>query len=518
MIDKIRKVLEQIAEDEKTPTLDVVLANYETALLQTKEEDKNLEGVKLERRALTVLKTFYTRQIYSKGSPMTFIPFGVSVAPMDKNKKLRDVILEDWKDPGKRAVMIKRGEVMFMTIGEDRVPIKSFDIKDTHSEKKGDYTELIIDKGEPCDLGAGDIPLPRDYRKKVKYASGEGEYENLIPYSKPLTPNWTMTLFGVGFFDGIKKIKNKESGEIEEVEKVLVKVVKNQKTGKIKIVSSDAIKARVQIYGVLANPHSEHFLGKEAIWFMPLKFNASENNRSNSAYIQASLKGAVELGLKNIDIEKLVSFINKKVSMYYINLYKIASKMRDKAKDEKDEVLMKKAKEVLKKANLFKPFTVESGKQYIPTIDLVEIDDYHMDYAVQYKEPDEDDDEDEELIIDKNKEGWDNVDFNAFALIKCSYQGFFSKAGKKPKMILTDWSIPGSIFAGFVPLLKTDIENGEVYISLTTSRGSSVYDESTGKYVKDPENAVPIPKIRGIKLVKGLKGIVKKYEEKLSGD
>ena len=67
MIDKIRKVLEQIAENEKTPTLDVVLANYETAILQTQEEDPSLEGLKLEKRALTVLKTFYQRQIYSKG-------------------------------------------------------------------------------------------------------------------------------------------------------------------------------------------------------------------------------------------------------------------------------------------------------------------------------------------------------------------------------------------------------------------------------------------------------------------
>ncbi len=501
MIDKIRKVLEQIAEDEKTPTLDVVLANYETAILQTKEEDPSLEGEKLERRALTVLKTFYQRQIYSKGSPFTYIPFGVSVAPMDKNKKLRDKILEDWKDPGKRADMIRKGKVMFMTIGEDRVPIKSYDIKDTHTEKKGDYTELIIDKGEPCDLGAGDIPFPRDYRKKIKYASGEGEYENLIQYSKPLTPNWTMTMFGVGFFDGIKKVRDKETEEIIEKEKTF----------------KDAIKARVQVFGALANPHSEHFLGKEAIWFMPLKFKASEGTKSNSAYLQATLKGTVELGLKSIDIEKLVGFINKKASMMYVSLYKKASVMRDQAKEEEDEILMKKAKDLLKRANPFKDFTVESGKQYIPVIDLVEIKDYHWKYAVQYKIIDEED-EDEELMVDKNKEGWDNVDFNAFALTKCGYEGFFSKAGKKPKMIITDWSIPDSVFCGFVPLLKTDIENGEVYISLTTSRGSSVYDESTGTYVKDPENAVPIPKIRGIKLVKGLKGIVKKYEEKLQGD
>ena len=142
-----------------------------------------------------------------------------------------------------------------------------------------------------------------------------------------------------------------------------------------------------------------------------------------------------------------------------------------------------------------------------------------MDYAVQYIDSEyENEDGDYPLIVSKNKEGWDNVNFNAFAICKCKYSGFFSKAGKKPKMIITDWSIPDSVFCGFVPILRTDIESGEVYISLTTSRGSSVYDESTGKYVKDPENAVPIPKIRGIKLVKGLKGLIKKYEEKLEGD
>ena len=502
MIEKIRKVLEQIAENEKTPTLDVVLANFETAILQTKEEDSSLEGEKLERRALTVLKTFYQKQIYSKGSPFTHIPFGVSVPPMDKNKKLRDKILTDWKDPGKRTDMIRKGKFMFTMIGEDITLIKSWKAKDTHNEKKGDFTELIIDKGEPCDIGAGDIPIPRDYRKKIPYASGEGEYDNTNQYSKPLTHNWTMTLFGVGFFDGIKKVIDKESGELIEKEKKI---------------GADGYKARVQIFGPLANPHSEHFLGKEPIWFMPLKFNASESSNSNSAFIQATLKGAVELGLKNIDIEKLVAFINARVSATYTKLYKKAKDMRDQAKVDEDEILMKKAKDTLKRANLFKEFTVESGKQYIPVIDLVEIKDYHLKYAVQWKIMDEED-EDEELIVDKNKEGWDNVDFNAFALSKCSYEGFFSKAGKKPKMIITDWSIPDSIFTGFVPLLKTDIESGEVYISLTTSRSSSVYDESTGKYVKDPENAVPIPKIRGIRLTKGLEGILKKFEEKLQGD
>ena len=516
MIEKIRKVLEQIAEDEKTPTLDVVLANFETAVLQVKAEDPTLDGVKLERRALTVLKSYYQKQIYGKGAPFSLIPFGVSVAPMDKNKKLRDKILEDWEDPSKRAAMIRQGKVMFMTIGDKKVPIKSFEWKNTHEERDGDYTELIIDEGETCDLGAGDIPIPRDYRKKIKYASGDGEYDNTNQYSKQLTPNWTMTLFGVGLFDGIKKVKTKE-GEIEEIEKLLIKSAVNKKTGKTKVISSDAIKARVQFFGALANPHGEHFLGKEAIWFMPLKFNASEGNNSNAAFIRATCKGSVELGLSNLDIEGLVGILNKKTSTAYKKLYKKAATMRDSAKENEDEILMKKAKDTLKKANLFKRYTTKSGKSYIPVIDLIDVGDYHMEYAVQWviKDPE---DEDEEIIISKSKEGWDKVDYDAFALCKCSYQGFFSKQGKKPKMLLTDWSIPDTIFAGFVPLLKTEIENGEVYISLTTSRSDSVYDESTGTYVKDPENAVPIPKIRGIKLVKGLKGIAKKYEEKLSGD
>ncbi len=503
MIDKIKRVLEKISEDEKTPTLDVVLANFETAVLEVKEEDPSLEGEKLERRALNLLKTYYDKQIYGKGSPFMHIPFGVSVAPMDKNKKLRDKILKDWENPGKRAKMIKQGKVMFMKIGEDRVPIKSFDIKNTHTEKVGDYTELIIDEGEPCDLGAGDKPLPRDYRKKIKYVSSKDEYENFNQYSKPLNPNWTMTLFGVGYFEGVKKVKDKETDNLIEVEKSLPR---------------DAVKSRVQFFGALANPHHEHFLGKELIWFMPLKFNASENaTTSNSAFIRGTCKGAVELGLKEFNIEKLVKIINERVSTKYANLYRKSAGMRDKAKEDEDEALMKKAKEVLKEANLFKLCSAESGKQYIPTIDLIDIDDYHHDYAVKWVVKDEED-EDEELIIYKNKEGWDNVDFDAFAFCKCNYKGFFTRTGKKPKMLLTDWSIAGTMFAGFVNILPTNIENGEVYITLTTSRGSSVYDESTGTYVKDPENAVPIPKVRGIKLVKGLKGIMKKYEEKLEGD
>lgn len=494
MIEKIKKVLEQIAEKENTPTLDVVLANFETAILITKDEDPSLEGEKLERRALTLLKEYINKQIYSKGKPFTFLNFGVLFAPKDKNKILRDKILKDWKDPGKRTGMIRQGKVMFMRIGEDKVPIKSYDVKDTHEEKSGDFTVLIIDKGEPCDLGAGDMPLPRDSRKKIKYANSDETYDNINQYSKQLTPNWSMTLQGVGFFDGLKKVKN-ENEEIIEVEKTI----------------KDSIKARVQIFGALANPHSEHFLGKELIWFMPLKFDATENTRSNALVLQVTGKGTFTLGLKDINVEKVVKYLNTKFSKMYEAWHDRAKKMRDKATIDKDEDLMKKAKETLKTANLFKPYVTK--KKYIPIIDLVEIEDFHYAYAVQYKEND-----DGEMVLDKNKSGWDNTDYDAFALCRCAYTGFFTKTGKKPKMMLTDWSVPDTLFVGFVPILKTDIENGEVYVCLGTSRSDSVYDESTGKYVKDPEEATPFPKIKGIKLVKSLKGITKKYEAKLEGD
>jgi len=497
MIEKVRKRLEEIAEKENTPTLDVVLAQFETAILLTKDDEPELEGEKLERRALTLLKEYINKQIYSKGKPFTFLNFGVLFAPKDKNKILRDKILKDWEDPGKRAGMIRQGKVMFMKIGEDKVPIKSFDIKDTHTEKSGDFTVLIIDKGEPCDLGAGDMPLPRDNRKTIKYANSDETYDNINQYSKRLTPNWGMTLQGVGFFDGLKKVKNKEK-EIVEIEKTL----------------KDSIKTRVQIFGALANPHSEHFIGKELIWFMPLKFDATENNRSNALVLQVNGKGTFTLGIKEIKVEKLVRFLNKKVSLTYKVLLDRANKMRDKAKEDKDEKLMKEAKETLKTAKLFKPY--QKNKKYIPIIDLVDIEDFHYDYAVQYKE--DEDSEDDEMIIDKNKSGWDNTDYDAFALCMCGYTGFFTKQGKKPKMMLTDWSVPDTLFVGFVPILNTDIENGEVYVCLGTSRSDSVYDESTGKYVKDPEGATPFPKIKGIKLVKSLKGITKKYEEKLEGD
>lgn len=493
MLEKIRKILEKIAEDEKTPPLKEVLIHFDTALLTTKEDEPELEGEKLERRALNLLKQYYDKQIYGKGNPFTFLNFGVLFPPKDKNKVLRDKTLKAWEDPGKRAGMIRQGKVMFMTIGEDRVPIKSFDSKDTHTEKDGDKTVLIIDKGEPCDVGAGDVPMPRDSRKTIKYEGNEEGNDN-YQYSYALDPNWGMTFIGVGFFDGVKNVKGKD-GEVTEVEKTL----------------RDSIKTRVQVYGPLANPHSEHFIGKESIWFMPLKFNASETGRSNAVVQQVVGKGTFEMGSKDINIEKLVSYLNKKFSKMYDVLLKKANQMKKKSKEEEDDGLLKEAKAMLKSAKLFKVYKKE--KKYIPFIDLIEINDYHNTYAVQYKEDDEGD-----LIVSRNKQGWDNTSFDAFALCKCFYKGFFSKKGKKPKMMLTDWSIPDSSFTGFVPILNTEIESGEVYVCLTTSRSDSVFDESTNKYVKDPEGATAFAKIKGIKLVKSMKGSVKKYEEKLEGD
>ena len=490
MLEKIKKVLEKIAEDEKTPSLEECLIHFDTAVLQIKDEDPTLEEEKVQRRALNILKQYYTKQIYGRGNPFTFLCFGVLFKPKDRNKILRDKILKDWEDPGKRTGMIRQGKIMFMTLGEDRVPIKSFDWKDTHTE----HEELIIDRGEPCDVGAGDIPIPRDNRKKIKYEGQEEGYDN-FQYSKPLNPNWSLTLVGVGFFDGVKKVKDKETGDVVETEKTL----------------RDAIKTRVQVYGPLANPHSEHFIGKEAIWFMPLKFNASEGGRSNLLVQQVVGKGAFTLGLNDLNIEKIVNYLNKKASKMYDVLGEKASQMKAKAKEDKDDDLKKKAKEVYKTAKLFKDY--QEDKKYIPIIDLVDIDDYHMNYAVQYKEDDEG-----ELVISKNKDGWDNTNFDAFSICKCMYSGFFSKQGKTPKMMLTDWSIPDTLFTSFVPILNTEIENGEVYVCLSTSRSDSVYDESTTKYVKDPENAVAFAKIKGIKLVKSLKGMTKKYEESLSGD
>ena len=222
MLDKIKKVLEKIAEDEKTPTLEEVFIHFDTAVLQIQDEDPKLDDEKVQRRAVNILKQYYTKQIYGKGNPFTFLCFGVLFPPKDKNKVLRDKILKDWEDPGKRAGMIRQGKLMYMTIGDDRVPIKSFDWKDTHTEED----EVIVDKGEPCDVGAGDIPIPRDSRKEIKYEGQEEGYDN-YQYSKPLDPNWGMTLVGVGFFDGVKNVKGKDGEEVE-TEKLLGTLLKQE--------------------------------------------------------------------------------------------------------------------------------------------------------------------------------------------------------------------------------------------------------------------------------------------------
>lgn len=66
MHEKIVRALEEIADDERYPPLNTVIANFKTAMLVIEEEgDPNLDEEKVQRRALSILKESYNKQWFS---------------------------------------------------------------------------------------------------------------------------------------------------------------------------------------------------------------------------------------------------------------------------------------------------------------------------------------------------------------------------------------------------------------------------------------------------------------------
>jgi hypothetical protein len=113
---------------------------------------------------------------------------------------------------------------------------------------------------------------------------------------------------------------------------------------------------------------------------------------------------------------------------------------------------------------------------------------------------------------------WDKIDFDAFALCECTFNGVYEKEGKKPKMILSDISLPqdnNNIYCGFANGIDTKIPSSSVILSLTTARGNQVYDPDTKTYIDDEENATAFPKVKGIKVLIDFQKI---DIEKLFGD
>ena len=166
--EKIAKALEKIAETEER-ALEEINVMFESAKLKIQELDPSITGIKIDKRALSYLKSHFNSQKFNKGVGFNFVPMGVSISARDRNKKLREEILKDWAEPPNRKTIIHKGQIMTMDIDDDKVPVKT--ITKSHYEKD---VGLIVDDGEICE--PEDTPIPRDYREKNEY--GDNEYEN----------------------------------------------------------------------------------------------------------------------------------------------------------------------------------------------------------------------------------------------------------------------------------------------------------------------------------------------------
>ncbi len=232
---------------------------------------------------------------------------------------------------------------------------------------------------------------------------------------------------------------------------------------------------------------------------------------SNELYLQVTAKSDLEVSPNKV---KLVPYLDKQRKQKPGIITLANKRIKDKAnklmgivaKTDFDALPKEKAKKLHELEALYKKFV---DLDYIPVIDLAGTHVYHMTHKAKLGE-------DGQPI--KGEDGvWDNIDFNSFAISECAFGGIYTKEGKAPKMILSDYSMPDnqSLFAKFSNGLDTEIPPSSVYISLTTSRGNSAYDVDTKEWIVDPDNAVAMPKIKGIGVIFDFKKI---DIEKLAGD
>lgn len=483
MHKKIKEKLEKLAEEQERE-FDEISVLFESAKLGVSELDPTLDGFKLEARALNSLKSHFNNQKFNAGRDYYYVPFGVAIPAKDQNEKLRTEILNEWGDPTKRIAMIQAGKLMTMkdeTSGEAK-PVREIK-KMTKINDEWVVTDGIF-------IQNGDTPIARDYIKVNKYADGN-EYPNQS-FSRPLFSNWKITLFGLGFFAGIKKVGDKE----------------------IKATPlNDGIYSRVQVFGKWANPNDPSFVCKKTIWFKPCRFKATEGTKSFELSARVNCKSEFQLSNKILDIEKLSKAINSRVSSLSKKFMALSRKLKTEATKEKDEAKLKKGEEALAKA---KEYKVYESEDYIPFIDLNDIRDYHLKYSAVYKDVVDEEGETVQIIA-KNKDGYDITDWNAFALAECVFNGIYESEGKSPKMILDDWSLDNNLFVSFSKELQTNIPpSSSVIISLTTSRGNKVWDADSESLVVDPENAKVFPLVRGIRSIMNFSEV--NIDQALQGD
>ena len=489
---EFKKKLEDLAKDNDEKVADVIVL-FITLKTKILELEPYLPDAKASIRTYNGLQSYYSNQRFNKGSEFIIIPMGVQQEPKDTNKKLRDTILKDFSNPQNRLKMISGeagdgtdGKVMVMKTSDELVdninvffpdvykPVKT--IRKMTQLSNSEWVVVDADLWKP-----GDKPIPRSFNRTNQYVEDGEVYENK-QWSRPLYPNWKFAIFGLGYFSGNKEVKTPEGG--------IKKVPKNT--------LNDGLISRITFYGDRANPNSPKFIGKKSLWFMPCKLKATDTKYTSELFLQTTAKSDIEVSSKKL---KFVPYKDKdgKSKPGIINVVNARVKSKAKklmaivSKTNFDSLPKDKAKKLHDLESLYKKFV---DVDYIPIIDLNGVDDYHKSHRAVLVENKEG-----KLVPKKDKEGvWDSIDFNSFAISECAFTGVYTKEDKPPKMILSDYSLAEnkSLFPKFSVGINSDLPPSSVYVSLTTSRGNQAYDPDTKKYIVDPENAVAIPKIKGI--------------------
>ena len=488
MNEDIKNKLIKLAEDNEVKA-EEILALFEVLRLRVKEEDPHLGDKKLDKRTYNGILNYFSNKKFAKGKEFIIIPFGINSEAKDQNKKLRDAILKEFADPQNRKDVIRKGKVMCMKVSDQEIDNVNVFYNDVYKpvRKITKWTlvkdVVVVTEGELWE--PGDTPIARDHRVKLTFGGedNENEYDN-YRYSHPLDPRWKATIFGLGYFPGFKEVLTEQG-----VEKV-------QKT-----IKGDGVMCKVAFWGDMADPSSSKFVLKKPMWFIPCKLKGTENQSISSALnINVTSKTEIEISDKKPKMEKLSKQINSRIREEAKTAYG-----RAKQANENEELPKEQKAKILAKWKLYKKFKT---RDYIIFIDLNEVDEFHKKYRAI---------KDEEGNFMKDG-AWDKIDFDAFALCECTLNGVYEKEGKKPKMILSDISLPqeqNNIYCGFAGGIDTKLPSSSVILSLTTARGNQVYDPDTRTYIEDEENATGFAKVKGIRVLIDFEKI---DIEKLFGD
>ncbi len=483
MSENFDKKLEELAEDSEEKLEDVKALFSVVKIHIQNITPYELTEPQLNKQAYEAIKEHYNAEKYQKAREQWFIPFGISSEAQDQNEELREEILKEFSNPELRLDCIRKKKVMVMKISDEEPDGETIFFEDVYQPVTNPDSiktttvndEVVVIDGDLWN--PGDVPIPRDYKHQTEY--GDELYDNK-QYSKPLYPKWKIELFGIGFFSGMKEV-----------------IVEQEKIEKQKNLIDDGLITRITFYGDLADPKSPKFICKKPIWFNVCKLKSIDTNYSNELFLKTYSTNTLEIMPEKLNlldylknrkrVKGIITLINERVAGFAKKVDDIHSKANEentpKEKLEKLKQLYSLCKKYIK-------------LPYIPVIDLNQIDYYHLSHRALK-------DKDNKIVKDE-KGVWDNTDFNSFALCQCSFSSVFQKdKTKPPKMVITDATLPQdqSLFLKFSNGLDTELPASSVIISLTTSRGNSVYDPDTKKWITDAENAKAIAKIKGMKLL-----------------